>query len=159
MADVRYVDVWQRVDADVRAHACALWRETDAVPEQERDKRAESLCVVAYEGADLVGVSTVFLATMDAVRSRVGFLRVLVAKGRRGEHLATELAGRCVEVLKAWSLDHPDEMLKGMAAVIQSPELSEKCRDPVWPRTGLTVIGYTPRGEQIRLVWFDHARL
>jgi hypothetical protein len=73
--------------------------------------------------------------------------------------LATELAGRCVEVLKAWSLDHPDEMLKGMAAVIQSPELSEKCRDPVWPRTGLTVIGYTPRGEQIRLVWFDHARL
>jgi hypothetical protein len=159
VTDVRYVDVWQRVDADVRAHASALWRDTDAVPEQEREKRADSLCVVAYEGADLIGVSTVFLATMDAVRSRVGFLRVLVAKGRRGEHLSTELGGRCVEVLEAWSLDHPDELLKGMAAVIQSPELSEKSRVPVWPRTGLTVIGYTPRGEQIRLVWFDHARL
>jgi hypothetical protein len=68
------------------------------------------------------------------------------------------MRARCGRRL-AWSRDNPDEALMGMAAHIQSSDLSEKCREPVWPRTGLAVIGYAPSGDQIRLVWFKHARL
>ncbi len=159
MAEVSYIDVWQQEDARVQADAIALWRNLKALPSAAEEDRAKYLCVVAYVDADLVGVSTIDLRTMEAVKSRVGFFRCLVIPSYRQQSVATELTVRCYKVLETWSLDNPNEQLKGMGAVIESAHLTEKSKDPIWPLTGLTVIGYTPRGDQIRLAWFNHARL
>ena len=159
MSNIVYSDVWQQVDAQVQADAIAMWRGLRALPPGTEEDRTKSLCIVAYVGADLIGVSTIGLRQVDLVRSRFGFFRCLVVPEYRQQSVATELAVRCLKALAAWSEENPQENVKGMGAIIESALLTEKSRQPVWPKTGLTVVGYTPKGEQIRLAWFKHARL
>jgi len=47
----------------------------------------------------------------------------------------------------------------GVAGVIQNPVLVGKPRTPTSPVGAFTLVGYTPEGEQIRVAWFDHARV
>lgn len=65
------------------------------------------------------------------------------------------------KVMSDWSLKNPDLELMGFAAVIQSSILhgSEIHRFPRWPITGMSVMSYTKDGDQVRMVWFDHAVL
>lgn len=49
-----------------------------------------------------------------------------------------------------------------MATIVESPALDLLSRQPVWQApdiNGLALIGYTPTGRQIRVSWFEHARL
>ena len=62
-------------------------------------------------------------------------------------------------VLERWSLEAPQEQVQGVAAVIQAANIEEMKRLPKWPRSGLDLVGYTQDGQQIRVAWFDHARL
>ncbi|MBC7103259.1 MAG: hypothetical protein H5U13_08570 [Parvibaculum sp.] len=49
----------------------------------------------------------------------------------------------------------PEERLAGCAAIYQNKVLG---RSPVEP-SGLCLVGYTPHGDQLRVLWFDHHRL
>jgi hypothetical protein len=55
--------------------------------------------------------------------------------------------------------EHPEERVLGLGAVIESPDLAERARQPFWPQTRMGLVGYTPEGRQIRVAWFAHARL
>ena len=49
-----------------------------------------------------------------------------------------------------------------MATLVESPALDEFSKAPVWQSpgiNGLVLIGYTGKGRQIRVSWFEHARL
>jgi hypothetical protein len=49
-----------------------------------------------------------------------------------------------------------------MATLVESPAFDEFSKAPVWQSpgvNGLTLIGYTAKGRQIRGSWFEHARL
>ena len=49
-----------------------------------------------------------------------------------------------------------------MATIVESPALDEFSKRPVWEAPGmmgLVLVGYTQRGRQIRISWFEHARL
>ena len=62
-------------------------------------------------------------------------------------------------MLERWSLEAPQEKVQGVAAVIQADNFEEMKRRPKWPGSGLNLVGYTEEGQQIRVAWFDHARL
>jgi len=50
-----------------------------------------------------------------------------------------------------------------MATIVESPMLDEVSKIPVWPNApglnGLVLVGYTSVGRQLRVSWFEHARL
>ena len=49
-----------------------------------------------------------------------------------------------------------------MATIVESSALEEFGKAPVWQSpgvNGLALIGYTAKGRQIRVSWFEHARL
>jgi hypothetical protein len=51
------------------------------------------------------------------------------------------------------------EKILGMATILTNPNFDLLARRPKWGDAKLWLIGYTAKGEQIRLTWFDHARL
>jgi hypothetical protein len=160
MEELRFVQAWRRDDPRCVADAKAFWRQmgmTDDVAEQ----RAGELCVVAYLGENLAGVSTAKPREFEPLKARFVHLRCAVSPAARRKDVAARIIGHTRTVLEAWAADNPDEKLAGMLAVLQSNELREKQREPIWPIYGidLTLIGYTSRGEQIRVGWFRHARL
>jgi hypothetical protein len=160
MEELRYVQAWRRDDARCVADAKAFWRQM-GMPDDEAVQRAKELCVVAYQGDALAGVSTGKLGEFPPLKARFVHLRCAVSPAARRKDVAARIIGHTRIVLESWAADHPQEKLMGMLAVLQANELREKQREPIWPIYGidLNLIGYTAHGEQIRVGWFRHARV
>lgn len=161
--DIRLVDVWRRENAKVAADAIAFWKRLEALPRgTDPEQRVKELCTVAYRGGELIGVSTIVLDVLPQLKARFGFFRCLVAPDDRRQGLAYRFGVHCRNLLAAWSQRHPEEKVLGMATIVESSGLDEFSKAPVWQSpgvNGLTLIGYTAKGRQIRVSWFEHARL
>lgn len=157
---MEYAWVWRKAEPKVVEQAVALWTSLGALPPGvDPFERARELCAVAYMDGEMVGVATVDVRHSPLVGAKIGFMRALVAPQARRHRVAWDLVVQAYKDLEAWAAENPDEKMMGMGVVIQSRALAEFSRQPVWPQTGLTVIGYTKTGQQIRVAWFKHALL
>lgn len=157
---VGYLDVWRNCPLHLRQQVKDLWAALGVVPDEaEVVARLEQLCYLARHGDRTVGVSTASLGRLPQLRGDFFFFRCLVAPDYRRHGVARALAVLCRQRLERWSQEHPEARALGMAAVVESPALNELSRLPVWPASGLTLVGYADRERQIRVAWFGHARL
>lgn len=62
------------------------------------------------------------------------------------------------DLVETYALAHPEENIAGLAAVVSSPVLGAR-PNPYPNGAGFVLIGYTPKGEQVRVSWFDHYRV
>src|SRR5262245_37533811 len=161
MPDISILRVWRQNNPAIAEDTKALWNRLNALPTgASAEQRVNELCVAAYCDHELAGVSTVNIGTLPSLpRCRLGFLRVLVAPEYRLHGLARKLAVFSRDVLEQWSRDNPAEKLLGMAAIIEGQDFAERSKIPFWPASGLALAGRTANGQQIRIVWFAHARL
>ena len=154
------VPAWQRNDAKIAKDATDFWLKLRALPPTvSPEKRLSELCAAAYVGDELVGVSTIELNQSPLLRCRLGLYRCLVSPAHAHRRIVNRLTLYSRALLEKWSKEHPDEKVLGMAAILENPNFDIIAKRPMWRGTNLGLIGYTPEGLQIRLTWFDHARL
>jgi len=151
---------WRRDDPEMTADAIAFWRRLSLLPAGVTpEERAKELAAAAYRDGALAAVTTLQLGRLDQVRARVAMLRGATDPDHRRSHVAQALAIYTRDLIERWSAEHPEERIAGMGAVIESANLRGREKEPVWPTTGLNLIGYTPEGRQLRLYWFADFRL
>jgi len=160
MEEIEFTQAWKRDDPQFVTDAKAFWHQM-GMPDDVAEQRAAELCIVAYSGDTLAAVSTAKLAEFPPLRGRFAYLRCAVAPAARRKDVAARIMGHSRTVLEAWAASDPQEKLLGIMTIVQASELREKQREPIWPIYGidLTLVGYTPRGEQVRVGWFRHVRL
>jgi hypothetical protein len=157
---VKMSPAWQRNDANIIKDAINFWLKLRALPAGVTpEQRAQELCAGAYVGDELVGVSTIELRHSPNLRCRLGFFRCLVSPTHGDRRIARRLTVYSRELLERWSEEHPGEKVLGMAAILENPNFDLLAKRPIWRFADLGLIGYTPKGQQIRLTWFNHARL
>jgi len=153
---------WGCADDALVHDARAFWRQEDALSAEEIDERVKDLCAVAYAQDRMVAASTVAFVDIQRVRSRLFYYRTIVAQDHRRQHLASRLGVFSYNHLARWSLEHPEEKVMGLLIVIQADEFRHRHQNrPVLEQLGLrlVLIGYTPDDRQMRVIWFDHARV
>jgi hypothetical protein len=152
---------WRRSDVQLEADAKAYWDDHKLVPSDQQFDRAMELVAIGYRNGSVVAVSTAELVILPGLRARFAMGRVSVAPEERRGSLGARLGGYMRRTIEAWSLEHPEEDVKGFGGVITAAEFGEKQSQPVWNDWGvdIAVAGYMPGGEQIRIGWFAHARL
>jgi hypothetical protein len=157
---VEFVPAWKRNDDKIGNDAIQFWRDLGVLPAGVTpEQRVTELCAAAYAGDELIGVSTVSLGQLPPVRCRVGFFRCSVNPAQIHRRIAWRLVKYSRELLEQWSKTNPGEKVLGMAAVLENPNFDLLGTRPVWRGSDLTLIGYNQLGQQIRLAWFDHARM
>lgn len=158
-------NAWRKEDPAFERDAKALWTRQGVTPQDSTvDERAKELCVVAYDGDMMAGLTTVALLDYKPLRQRFAFFRVRVDDSYRRANLMRELNQETLEVMEQWSLDNPDEKVAGLmttyvADFLNAPDRDRAFRLPVSERMGLIIVGYTADNQQIRVRWFDHALL
>lgn len=159
--EIVYANVWKKMNGKARLGAMALWESTFGadMPCHIKNSRLEALCAVAYAGDEVIAVSTIGIEMPKTLYAKVGWFRCLVKPEFRKRHIATELAVRAKAALEEWSIENPHEAVLAFGTFVESPLLLEHAKNPIWPRTGLTIVGYTQKGMQIRVAWFKHARV
>jgi hypothetical protein len=159
-ASLRLADAWDRGDFALETAALAFWRGTDLLPATvDQQARARQLSAVAFLGDDVIGVSTLVIRMIPQVRAKLAMFRCAVAPQHRRLGVAAMLAVRSRDLVEVWARGRPEHELKGMGCVVQGAELAEKKTQAVWPLSGLALVGYNNRGEQIRVVWFKNAQV
>jgi hypothetical protein len=151
---------WRQDNAQFEADAAAFWERLSLLPKgADPAIRAKELAAVAYQDGKLVAVSTLAVGRIEQLRAKVAMLRAATDPEHRRSHLANALSIFTREVIESWSRDNPEARIAGMGAVIESENLKGREKEPVWPTTKMVLIGYTPKGQQLRLYWFPDFRL
>ena len=160
MSEIVLRPAWRRQDPVIERDAELLWRDLKILPPTaDVGVRLAELCAGAYRDDALVALSTASIRYVGTLRCKLAMYRCLVAPKERMHRLATAITNFSRELLETWSLDNPQEEIQGLGAVIQSRELVEVQPFAVYPQTGLSFIGYTQEGFQMRVRWFKHARV
>jgi hypothetical protein len=151
---------WRLNDPQLESDAIGFWQRLGNLPAGvDPQARARELVGGCYKDGRLVGVATAEIVFLDVVRARFAMLRASVDPELRRSHAAATLTYHARNCLDRWSEANPHERLAGLGAVLEARELSALQREPLWPETGLALIGFTPEGKQVRISWFDHYRL
>jgi GNAT superfamily N-acetyltransferase len=161
MSDIVLKNVWRRNDPADEEAARGFWTQWNQIAPRLHHQRAAELGVMTYAGDRLIAVATAELAVLPGLRARFAVAQLGVDPAYRRQSVSRRTFGYLLTILEEWSVAHPEEKVVGMAAVIEAHEYAEKQREPVWPDWGLNLglVGYTPRGQQIRVSWFRHARV
>lgn len=160
MPDTEFRFAWQRSDAELMRDARSFWQEIGAVmTPEEAEERAGQLCALAYEGGAVAAVSTVHLFDFPRLRSRFFYYRTSVSPEFRRRNLASRLCVYSRDRLNEWSREHPEAKTKGLFIVIQAEEFRHRQYVPIALQLDLRLIlvGYTPSGHQMRVIWFKDA--
>ena len=154
-SDIEFRDVWRKDDKQAEADVIALWERMGVLPKGVNpNARAKEICVVAYKGSELVAVTTVTIEMLQVVRTKMAFIRALVADSHRTQKILTPLACALHQAMERYALAHPELRIGGTAAVIAPPNTIYK---PVGS-AGMNLIGYTNKNEPVLLRWFDSYR-
>jgi hypothetical protein len=156
MSDFRFVRAFKKNDAKLEQDAIDTWRHYGILPPNTMpEERAKELCVVAYAGEEVAGVSTLTIAAYAPLRKRFGFFRAFTVPKFGNQNVARNLAIECRLALNDWALENPDEQIAGMMAIFEARGAGSHPVD----KSGLMLIGYNSEGAQMRVVWFDHVTI
>lgn len=155
-ANIEYLPVWRRDDERVMRDAVEMWQAEGALPVGvDPAERARELVIAIYDGETLAGCLTADFHPLRELGEKFAFARSFIRPAWRGARLTDRLMVDGHAELGRWAALHPDEKLAGSAAIYQNHNLGAR---PVEP-SGLTLFGYTGKGLQKRVLWFDHYRL
>lgn len=156
LPDVTFHPAWKLENAQFERDAIEMWTETGRLlPGVSAQARSKELAAVAYSGSRLVGISTAQVLMHEPLRQRFAFMRLLIRPEAEKSGLVVPLTFLFRETLRQWSIDNPQAEVAGYAAVIANHGYGAR---PVL-NAGLTLVGYTDKGSQIRVHWWDHFRL
>ncbi|HYG25963.1 MAG TPA: hypothetical protein VD906_03575 [Caulobacteraceae bacterium] len=162
MSDVKFVTAWRRNNPQHAEDVKAYWERTQLVQDPaKRERWTHQLCTLVYADGRVIADSTAELIMLPGLRQRFAMCRSSVDPEFRRKGLGAEITGYYRIILEAWAMEHPEEKVMGVAVALNSKQLVEKQRDPLWLERGIdmAIVGYMPTGEQIRVGWFRNVRI
>jgi hypothetical protein len=150
---IEYRNVWLRNDPVAVRDAIAL--ETATRENISSGAWPKNLGVVAYHGAEIIGLALSDIRHSERVRANMAYLRVLVAPKHRARELETPLMLKLHEIMRLHSLAHPEAKIGGTMAIVETVGPLE---EPV-TKAFMLLAGYTPNDQPLVLRWFDHTKL
>ena len=150
------VPAWKQNNPKFEQDAIAMWAETGRLLQKHSpEERAKELAVLAYSDGRLIGITTAIVGLYPALRQKFAFMRLLLRPEAEKSGVVVPLTFAFRETLRQWSEDNPAEKVAGYAAVLSNARYGNRGV----LNAGLTLVGHSPEGHQVRVCWWDHFRL
>ena len=152
---------WRRKDPVIERDAKLFWRAEQLLrATADLEARVAELCLAAYDGDTLIGLTTARVRYIGFLGVKLAMLRVAVASDKRKYRVASILQPESRELLEQWSAANPAEEVLGMGTVVQARMFGPDTRLQAFrPASRVCFIGWTANGEQMRVAWFEHATI
>ena len=153
--------VWQRVTPALVEELTRFWLTHEAVADAERAAERAQQAVIVARDADgaLCGVATAVVRVLPRLRQPMYYYRQFFAPGLRGRYQVLTFFLRAKRVLQAHNAGLPRPESLGLLLEIENPGLAKQFRRAHMTHTQATFIGYSPRGLQLRVSYFENAML
>ena len=152
-------NTWRNVTPELQAELVEFWMRHNAIPDADIAKaRALQAVLVARNGdGAIVGVATAMLRILPRLRQPTYYYRQFFAPEIRSRLQALPFYREAVRILEQANAAKPESL--GVLLEIENAGLANIFSKAVGERTGGVFIGYSPRGFQLRVVYFKGARL
>jgi hypothetical protein len=157
MSDIEFKFAWRKNDRALEEGAMEFWTRLRLLPRNVTpEQRSKELCAVALQDGRVIALTTATVEAMKQFRCRMAVYRIATQPAVRRRDVTAELAEFTRLQMEEWSLEHPEEGVMGLAAIIQARQFVTQRPSVFWPGQ-MTFMGYTETGHQVRVAWFKHA--
>lgn len=162
-SNIKLEVVWGAADDHIRSSAMDFWKQEGVITNPEvLSERAKQLVVVAYDKSGTI------IATSTALKSQVKLLnnnwlyqyRCYVSPRARVIGFDVHLTKESLRVLEEQSLLEQERMI-GVFVVVENPKLNNNKINnaAVWRAYKMYFIGFTSKGQPIRVYYFKGAQI
>lgn len=158
---IEIIPVWKQVTPALGSELVAFWRGNKAIGDDAAAaaRAMQAVCVARDETGALCGVATAVVKVLPRLRQPMYYYRQYFAKGLRGQHQELPFYLSAKQVLQGHnaSLESPESL--GILLEVENNKIAAAYRRAHEPAFDATFIGYSPRGLQLRVSYFDGAEL
>jgi hypothetical protein len=159
--NVEIVPVWKQVAPAIEQELVAFWRDNDAIVDEGLAKRraAQAICVVRDENNVLRGVATAVVRVLPRLRQPMYYYRMFFSHALRGHQQFLPTFLQAKKILQDYnaSLDEPESL--GLLLELENDKLGKAYPRAHEPEFDAAFIGYSLRGLQLRVSYFEGAEL
>jgi hypothetical protein len=155
-------NVWGTKAPELQTEIIDFWLAAGALPSREQaTARVDQVIVLGRTTADrqIVAVSTVYEQFNQQLGHPFYYFRCFVDEAHRRASLALHLLVAARQELNARFVAGENPRVLGMVLEVQNAAITQELTQAVWPRTGFVYIGRNARGDQVRIAYFDGARI
>ena len=151
-------NVWSEKNQDLLDEIVDAWKQIGAIPpgQSGMDRAKQVVYLVRDENGKIVAITTAFITYFPQLKHDVFAFRALIFKENRIPGLLPKLTKMTLEYLE--SIHHSiDKNIIGVITEVENQSLQKLNR--VVLSTGFTFIGYSKRGNPVRVYYFKGAKL
>jgi len=155
------VPVWKQVTPDIRDELVEFWTRHKAIGDQasQAARADQAVCVGRTADGAIWGVGTAVVRVLPRLRQPMYFYRQFFAPDHRGQKQTVPFFNQVKAVLQDYNQSLPQPESLGVLVELENQMLSQRYTEAHGSESGTTFIGYSPRGLQLRVAYFEGARL
>ena len=158
---IEIVPVWKALSPELAAELVAFWRDQNAIQNEAAAARRteQAVCIARDADGALCGVATAVVKVLPRLRQPMYYYRQFFARALRGQHQELAFYRRAKQILQDYNagLDKPESL--GILLEVENAKIAAAYKRAHEPGFDATFIGYSPRGLQLRVSYFEDAIL
>lgn len=158
---VDIVPVWKQVTPRLGEELMAFWRDNKAIVDDTAAaaRATQAVCIARDEAGAICGVSTAVVKVLPRLRQPMYYYRQFFAKSLRGKSQFIPVYLQTKQVLQDYSMSLAKAESLGLLIETENAKLNTAYPHAHEPAFDATFIGYSPRGAQLYVSYFDGAVL
>ncbi|NLA68588.1 MAG: hypothetical protein GX856_10180 [Gammaproteobacteria bacterium] len=155
------VPVWKQVTPELESQLIALWARNRALPDPTRAaERAQQAVAVGVDDSGAVwGVGTAVLGIVPSFGQPTYLYRQFFDVGARGLKQTMPFLNLARDTLEAYNASLPRPEAVGVMFELQNDGLARHYQALYEEQARAHFIGWSPRGNQLRMMYFKGARI
>ena len=158
---MQIIPTWKQVAPELQSELVELWMGNKAItdPTVAAARARQAVCVARDECGALCAVSTAVVRVLPRLRQPMYYYRQFFTEAFRGRKQALPFYNRARQLLQDYNAALPTPESLGVLLELENPMLARHY-DRAWVEEAESAfIGYSPRGLQLRVSYFEGACL
>jgi hypothetical protein len=158
---VEFISVWKQVSPELQAELVEFWASHKAIaqPGIAAARAGQAVCIGRDGEGRIVAVGTAIVRVLQRLRQPMYYYRQFFAPDFRGQGQAIPFYNNARRILQAYNAALPAPESLGVLLELESALLDTRYQQVHIAAAESTFIGYSPRGLQLRVSYFEGARL
>ena len=155
------VPVWKQLMLELKSELLDFWKRNRVIGDEAwaQARADQAVCIGRDQVGELCAVGTAVVRVLPRLRQPMYYYRLFFARSVRGQQQMPGFFNRCRDVLQAYNASLPRPESLGVLIELESRFLSTFYKQVHVAEMNSTFIGYSPRGLQLRVSYFDDAVL
>jgi hypothetical protein len=161
---IEFISVWKRITPELATELVDFWNEHNAIGGSGAGTAAirarQAVCIARDDRTGgIVGVGTAFVRVLPQLRQPLYYYRQFFAPALRGKAQAIPFFNHARQVLEAYNASLSEPECLGVLLELENSMLASHYVQAYVAAAHSTFIGFSSRGLQLRVSYFDGARL